>query len=159
MRGEEVDPTTVAECETACKKIATVFQENCEVGVWSIFRPTSAEFTARSLTENMDLTPLPWTLQFACHRLRGVLIFQIGGTSCVLQGHRGLSVPPTAETAKWTTANCNSGRSIRNPNSAIRNFSYSNTDFSVSLSSRHRRSTSCLSPYSNAFTSSSWPLK
>jgi hypothetical protein len=36
-------------------------QANCKVGVWSIFRRMGANLTAESLTENMDLTPWPWT--------------------------------------------------------------------------------------------------
>ena len=42
-----------------------VSQENCKVGVWSIFWQMGADFTASSSTENMDLTPLSGTLKFS----------------------------------------------------------------------------------------------
>jgi len=41
------------------------FQENCKVGVWSIFRTIGHESTERASAENMDLTPSFWTLQFS----------------------------------------------------------------------------------------------
>jgi hypothetical protein len=34
-------------------------QENCKVGVWSIFRPNSYAIPVQPLAENMDLTPSP----------------------------------------------------------------------------------------------------
>jgi hypothetical protein len=40
-------------------------QANCKVGVWSIFRPASQEPPVQSSTENIDLTPSGWTLQFS----------------------------------------------------------------------------------------------
>jgi len=41
------------------------WQENCKVGVWSIFRTTGHESTEPASAENMDLTPSFWTLQFS----------------------------------------------------------------------------------------------
>jgi hypothetical protein len=38
-------------------------QENCEAGVWSIFRPTRVDPRTRPSSENMDLTPSPWAAE------------------------------------------------------------------------------------------------
>jgi hypothetical protein len=44
---------------------STDAQENCKVGVWSIFRPACLAPTTQPSVENMDLTPSPWTSQFS----------------------------------------------------------------------------------------------
>ena len=51
--------------DRACQSKRLGIQENCKVGVWSIFRPTGYVLTEQSLAENMDLTPSPRTLQFS----------------------------------------------------------------------------------------------
>ena len=36
---------------------ALALQENCKLGVWSIFRPARLNFAVGAVAENMDLTP------------------------------------------------------------------------------------------------------
>ena len=51
-------------------------QEDCKVGVWSIFRAADSNAAGVRSPENMDLTPGPWTLQFSCRATQGLSVFQ-----------------------------------------------------------------------------------